>query len=161
MRYRWKMLTLSLTLAAPLVLGQIAVAQTLPATPEIRVVAQSDQKELDAFYDSGYSYWDAMVLADFWGQDVTEAKSRVGAKLLGPVESKLFLQLTLTDARSKALGNAEELRIFGASGYSYDDAEKLARFWGKDNAFEGKLMIERNLILGNQDLVSQVLEMSR
>lgn len=159
------MLTLSLTLAAPLVLGQIAVAQTVTAVPEIRQsesrVAQDDVRELRAFSDSGYSYWDALVLADFWGEDAVGAKHRMGAKLMGPTESKVYLQLVLTDARAKALANAESLNLYSAAGYGYDDAERLARFWGKDTAYDGKLMIERNLIMGNESLITQALELSR
>lgn len=165
MRNRWKMLTLSLTLAAPLVLGQIAVAQTVTAVPEIRQsgsrVAQQDMREMRAFSDSGYSYWDALVLANFWGDDPVGAKHRIGAKVLGPVESKVYLQLVLTDARAKALANAESLQLYSEAGYSYDDAKRLARFWGKDTAYDGKLMIERNLIMGNQQLITEALELSR
>jgi hypothetical protein len=162
MRYNWKMLTLSLTLAAPLLLGQIAVAQTLPATPLICQsaprVAQSPD-ELEAFFNAGYGYWDAMVLAKFWGEGVMDAKWRAGAKLLGPIESKVYLQFVVTDARSKALANAQSLNFYRESGYNYDDAERLARFWGKDTAYEGKLMIERNIIMGNYSLVGEALKL--
>lgn len=166
MRYRWKTLTLSLALAAPLVLGQIAVAQTLPATPEIRqavpvLVAQEGEKEVQAFYDWGYSYWDAVMLAKFWGEGISDAKWRAGDKLLGPPESKLYLRLLMTDVRVKALRNVENLDLFSKAGYSYDDAKALAQFWGKESAWEGKLFIERNLILGNESLLAEALDSAR
>ena len=159
MTYRWKMLAISLTLAAPLVLGQIAVAQTLPTSSGIRVAQR--QHEMHAFSDGGYTYWDALVLADFWNEGVTDAKWRAGSKLLGPVESKVYLRLVVTDARAKALANAESLRLYSDSGFTYDDAERLARYWGKENAYDGKLCIERNLILGNESVIREALALSR
>lgn len=166
MKFSWKTLSLSLTLAAPLFLGQIAVAQTLPAapTPILQgVVAQSSEEEVKAFFDGGYTAWDAMMLADFWGTDVNDAKERAGAKLLAPLESKVYLQLCLNDARAKALGRVEELRFYPTSGFSYEDAELLAKTWAQGNgdAYDGKLLIERNLILGNLSLLEQALELSR
>ncbi len=164
MRYSWKMLSLSLTLAAPLLMGQIAVAQTLPASPLpicSGTLAQSDTEAVKAFFEGGYTGWDAAVLADFWGSNSTEAKERAGAKLLGPVESKVYLELCLSDARAKALGGVESLRFFPTSGFTYEDAELLARTWGLGDARQGKLTIERNLIMGNRSLLEQALELSR
>lgn len=164
MRYSWKMLSLSLTLAAPLLLGQVAVAQTLPASPLPIAggrLAQRDADAVKAFFDGGYTGWDAAVLADFWGTDSSDAKERAGAKLMGPPESKVYLQLCLVDARAKALANVEELRFYPTSGFSYEDAELLARTWGQGDAYQGKLLIERNLILGNRSLLEQALELSR
>ncbi|WP_414590132.1 hypothetical protein [Scytonema sp. PCC 10023] len=39
-------------------------------------------KELQAFKNSQYNYWDARVLADYWGQSEEDAKARIGRKIL-------------------------------------------------------------------------------
>ncbi|WP_199312349.1 hypothetical protein [Phormidium tenue] len=118
------------------------------------------QAELDTFFSSGYTYWDAAQLASYWGQDVDEAKARMGRKILwGPADVALLEQFLL-DARLESLQSVSDLRFYGETSYTYDDAAALAEFWGDATPYDAKLRIERNLIMGNADEVDYALELA-
>ena len=118
------------------------------------------QSELDAFFNSEYSYWDAAQLAQYWGQALDEAKARMGRKILwGPADIAILEQFLL-DARLESLAAVDELRFFGETNYTYDDAAALATFWGDASPYEAKIRIERNLILGNADGVETALQLA-
>jgi hypothetical protein len=120
-------------------------------------------KELQAFFNSKYDYWDARVLADFWGQSIDEAKARIGRKVLWGPTNVAILEQFLVDARVNALrsANRNSSRFFVESEYTYDDAKALARFWGERSPADAKLRIERNLILGNNEMIDQALQYAR
>lgn len=67
----------------------------------------TQDKELQAFYNSKYDYWDARVLADYWGQSVEDAKARIGRKILWGKKDVAILQQFLVDARVNALESAQ------------------------------------------------------
>lgn len=165
-----KAMSLSILLTSPLALGLPALAEPPAPRAEVRaaladnvfqVAQHSQQEEYDAFFQSQYDYWDAKLLAKFWGQDLAETKARMGRKILWGGENKAMLGMFLADARVKALGSVENLEFYSESGYSYNDAEALARYWGDADAWQGKLRIERNLILGNDDWLSTMMEAVR
>lgn len=118
------------------------------------------QAELDAFFGSEYTYWDAAQLATYWGQDLDEAKARIGRKIRwGPADVAILEQFLL-DARLESLQSVNDLRFYVESSYNYDDAAVLAEFWGDPTPFDAKLRIERNLILGNVDEVETALQLA-
>lgn len=118
------------------------------------------QRELDAFFDSEYTYWDAAVLASYWGQDLDETKARIGRKVMwGPADVAILEQFLL-DARLESLQSVDELEFYRETSYGYDDAVVLADFWGDATPFDAKLRIERNLILGNADDVEAALQLA-
>ena len=150
-----KALSLTLILAAPVGLpvsaensgrGAQAWQQTWQLArqqfPGLQVVevceAKPDQKELDAFFNSRYTYWDAKVLAGFWHQTLTDTKMRMGRKIAWGPEAQTFLETELANARHEALKTVDQLRFYSDSGYTYDDAEALANFWGEKGAYEAK-----------------------
>ena len=154
-------LSLAMALASPFTMSLTAIAQEEITRPAIvQQVAQTD-KELDSFFSSDYDYWDARVLGNFWGMNLTESKAYIGRKLIWGGESKAYLQQNLLDARLKALANADSLKLFYDAGLGYEDAAKLAEFWGDPNPWESKLRIERNLILGDYDVVMNALRMAK
>jgi hypothetical protein len=183
MKQSLKTMSLSLILVSPLALSIPALAQVgvdsstqtwqqvrhhqvaetpLPVVEGLRVSQDNtEQQEWDAYASSGYSYWDAKILANFWGQNVGDAKSRIGRKMLWGAESKVYLEQQMVDARVKALGSVEQLELFGESGFSYDDAEALAKLWGDPSPWESKLRIETNLIMGNEDVVRNALSLAK
>ena len=128
--------------------------------PNALVADSSNDQEWSAYSNSGYDYWDAKVLANFWGQDVSQAKARIGRKVLWGGENKAHLAQMLLDARIKALGQVENLNFYAESGFSYDDVQKLSKFWG-GNAWETKIRIERNLVMGDSHLVFRALEYAK
>ncbi|MGF1676457.1 MAG: hypothetical protein ACFCUV_22665 [Rivularia sp. (in: cyanobacteria)] len=123
---------------------------------------QVKEKEFKAFFNSKYDYWDARVLADYWGQSVSEAKARMGRKILWGKSDVAILEQFLVDARIQALqkvqGSNPSLEMYSNSGYNYNDAEKLAKLWGESSPWEAKIRIEKNLILGQREVIEQALQ---
>lgn len=184
-----KAFSLSLLLAAPIALNSPVQAQVIPmdqawqqasqhfpalqaaellCLPEGTVALEPDalvadnktDREWSAYANSPYDYWDAKVLSMFWGQDITETKARIGRKVLWGGENKAYLDQMILDARVKALGQVDNLNLYVDSGLSYDDVLKLSKFWGGD-AWETKVRIERNLIMGDDDIVHRALEFAK
>ncbi len=158
-----KYLGAALAVFAPLTLGLPALAQPAAEEPvEIRI-SQTDQRSelIRAFGFSQYNYWDARVLADFWDADVLEAKATIGSKVNGGPTTKALLEQILLDARVQALPQADQLRLYSDSGFGYDDTRLLSSFWGDESPYETKIRIERNLIMGNDDLVRRALELAK
>jgi hypothetical protein len=113
--------------------GAIAFARALLFCTSLTIVslavplpAQADQAEDDAryFFERGYTYCDAKLIAAYWGMsDVYDAKSGGGAKL------------RLDGGEEGLIGALQEGRrmsscTFDDTGWSYDDAEALGKFWG-------------------------------
>ena len=155
-------MSLALVLASPLAFSAAATAQETSTAPSAIVrVAQNDQEGMKAFFDFGYDYYDARVVSKFWGMDLVETKALMGQKLLWGGQSKAYLYQVLLDARVKALASADELNLYRDSGYGYDDAEKLAKVWGDETPYQSKLRIERNLIMGQDDLIRWALDLAQ
>jgi hypothetical protein len=133
------------------------------------LLAQNSQKrrEIKAFFSSSYDYWDARVLADFWGQSVYDSKARIGRKILWGKKDVAILEQFLVDARIKHLqaivpaSTPASYTYYQESGYTYADAEVLAKFWGDASPMDTKLRIERNLTLGNSAMIQKALSMAR
>ena len=123
------------------------------------LVAQQDD-EIQAFSTSKYDYWDAKVLANFWGTDTWEAKGRIGRKILWGEENIAYLEQFLVDARIEALMNVDPFDYY-VEGYTYDDAELLRDFWGDASTFDTKVRIGQNLIVGNDQIVETALTLAR
>lgn len=51
----------------------------------------------------------------------------------------------------------DQLEHFSEGGYSYEDAEALAKFWGDASPYESKLRTEQNIIMGQDYLVEEAL----
>jgi hypothetical protein len=144
--------------------GQMPLEQSQGSSPVAEQLSQrGTQTEVDTFFESDYTYWDAAQLADYWGQSLIEAKARIGRKVLwGPADVAILEQFLL-DARLDPLQTLEEtqnLRFYSESDYSYADAVALAEFWGDASPYEAKLRIERNLIMGNADEVATALQLA-
>ncbi|AFY54893.1 hypothetical protein Riv7116_2377 [Rivularia sp. PCC 7116] len=122
---------------------------------------QVKNKELKAFFGSQYDYWDARVLANYWGQSVEEAKARIGRKIIWGKSDVAILEQFLVDARIQALQKMQSpnpsLELYSDSKYKYDDAQKLAAVWGDSSPWDAKIRIEKNLILGQPEVIEQAL----
>ncbi|MBC6430987.1 hypothetical protein FM036_09195 [Nostoc sp. HG1] len=120
-------------------------------------------KELQAFFRSQYHYWDARILANYWGQSVEDAKATIGRKILWGRKNVAILEQYLLDARVKALQSVGTTpnSLYNESKYKYDDAVLLAKFWGDPSPWDAKLRIERNLILGNDEIIDEALQYAR
>ncbi len=128
------------------------------------IVASAKQvrdREFKAFFNSKYDYWDARVLGSYWKQSVVEAKARIGRKILWGKSDVAILEQFLVDARIQALQKIQtsnpNLQLYGESKYKYNDAEKLATVWGERSPWDAKIRIEKNLILGQQEIIEKAI----
>lgn len=113
-----------------------------------------DNKALDAFFKSGYTYEDAERLAQLWGQpDAYAGKKLIGGKILSG-NTKLLEQLLKGPEVNE---NEKWLDAFFNSNYTYDDADLLAQLWGLGSAFEGKKLIGAKLVNGLENLLPDKL----
>ncbi|MBE9153672.1 hypothetical protein [Cyanobium sp. LEGE 06113] len=143
-----------------------------PAAPPLTAAAtgwlsqaDSSAREISAYASSDYDYWDARVLAELWGQTASEAKLRIGRKILfGPRDVGL-LEGMLLEARSNAvsaINPSGPLELFGESSYTYDDIEVLTRYWNYGDTeqaliWESKLRVERKLAISDDEKLDRTL----
>lgn len=127
-----------------------------------------DQRFLEAYGRSKYSFMDAALLAKFWNEDIGAAKTRIGSKLMpdptAPDMVGVGLDQDLVDARLKALAamNPQQgLTYWQDSNHTYDDAVALAKLWGEKSPWDAKIRVEKNLILGNEKVVNKTVEIAR
>ncbi len=126
------------------------------------LLAQTEIEELDAFFSYGeYTYCDAKMLGNYWGLSLIEAKALIGRKVLWGDTGIALLKQYFVDAQVKALSEYDNnICYFTENGYTYDDAVALADFWGERNPWEAKLRIQRNFILGNDQIVEEALRLA-
>ncbi len=131
---------------------------------------QSDQQRergfLEAFARSKFSYIDAKILARHWKTDIGNAKARIGSKVSGEHAAigEDTVEQMLLDARVPelcAVDGKQALNYFPDSTYTYDDAVVLAKLWGEPSPWEAKVRIERNLIMGNDQVVKRALGLAQ
>ena len=114
---------------------------------------------IEAFYDSqNYTYCDAKLLSAYWNSTPWDAKVRAGNKAIGNEHS--VIDDYLRSARDYAVEH--NVRCTWSDGnnpdYSYEDAAKLADYWGKDTPWDAKLKIGRMLQDGDNKLVVSALK---
>ena len=82
----------------------------------------------------------------------------------GHPEVKDTVEQMLLDARVPelcAVDGKQALNYFPDSTYTYDDAVVLAKLWGEPSPWEAKVRIERNLIMGNDQVVKRALGLAQ
>lgn len=119
----------------------------------------ADQPALNAFFDNrNYTYCDVQLLTAYWGQSIYEVKVRAGSKLLAGAYN------TMEDYRRSARNHASQNNISCSfadasnPAYTYQDAEKLAAYWGKPTPYDAKLKIGSMLQAGENKMVIQALQ---
>jgi hypothetical protein len=122
----------------------VTAAVVLPGTDRPHPAPTADDSFVQAYLDAGYSYDDALALAQRWGldQDFYQAKVKAGQTLKQGVPLKAG---PLAD-RDAADGYTDDqlAELFLASGYSFADAGVLAQEWGVDVG-EAKVQAGREL----------------
>lgn len=136
---------------------ETATAQDLQSV--IRIIQQdfSDDQCFNKYFENGYNYCDAVVLAAYWNHDSAgDAKLLLGAKMLrwGPEDGELHVRAARGEALKKP--DADLPAWYTDGGYTYDDAEMLARYWGEDLA-DAKYTMTRLLIGGHEHVVQAAL----
>ena len=115
---------------------RLLAGQKLPITPSPEAVASAaDATDVDAFFAAGYTYEDAVGLAQLWKlSDPYQAKIDAGAKLLASVTLPIAPGSQPTPTASESPSpevsvSAVDLAEYFAAGYGYDDALQLAQLW--------------------------------
>ncbi|MEO0445493.1 MAG: hypothetical protein AAF191_05385 [Verrucomicrobiota bacterium] len=116
---------------------------------------------LDMYFDRGYDYSDALVLASYWDSEPYDAKVRLGEKMLsfGVGDGRLHMRI----ARALALAKPNDELPFTCydAGYEYEDATALAEYWGME-VWDTKVAMTRLLMAGNEeDLDASLSEVGR
>jgi len=106
---------------------------------------KADQAALDAFFNAGYVWDDAVKLAKIWHlSDPSDAKVKAGKKLLAgetlPVKPK--------PANVAAAKQQKEVDAFFNKGYTVDDAVKLAKAWHLKDAWAAKVEGGKRILAG-------------
>lgn len=120
----------------------------------------TDNQAYDKYFNNGYNYIDAMVLASYWGESTGQAKLTLGYKMLnfGPQDGRYHV----SQARSRATqGDFWDWPVsYDDGGYSYNDAEILGNYWGGGPS-NAKMKLARNLINGNDSWNRSALNAAR
>ena len=117
-------------------------------------------KELNAFFDSEYTYYDAFTLSQYWEQSISESKARIGRKLMWGNNDLLILADSLQVASAELNATEQNLEpgamrheqdaFFDSEEYDYWDAAVLADYWNRGLG-ETKARIGRLLLSGTQE----------
>lgn len=110
------------------------------ATPDPAATAA-----LQAFFDAGYVWDDAVQLATLWHlSDPSDAKVTAGKKL----EAGETLPIAPKPENVAAAKEAAAVAKFFAAGYTYDDAVQLAKLWNLKDASAAKVAAGQKLLAG-------------
>ncbi|GAB7190322.1 hypothetical protein NUM3379_10280 [Kineococcus sp. NUM-3379] len=106
-----------------------------------------DQRAVDAFFAEGYTYADALKLAELWNSaDAAEAKSVGGQKLLRGMALPVAPGSTPEDYGQTP--DQKAMNAFWDSGYDYDDAVALQELWQLPQPVDAKVKAGGVLLAG-------------
>jgi hypothetical protein len=104
------------------------------------------------FHSKGYNYCDAKLLAGFWGVSVDQAKSTGGEKIANGLSKNLKNMM----AQARGQGQCD----WSDTGYGYEDAEALSRYWGR-SVGEAKTKVAQMFTSGDAKQVARALKKAR
>jgi hypothetical protein len=133
---------------------------TLPAAAPASAVPSASlgdaelQKYYDAFFNAGYGYDDAVKLAGIWklgNAQPGDVKAEAGRRLLLGETLPIQPGPRQPDAEptTNALADKQYAAFFGA-GYTWDEAEKLAKIWKIADPSDAKLEAGKRLLAGQE-----------
>jgi hypothetical protein len=116
-----------------------------PTTDPDDPAIKAEQAQLDAFFDNGYTWTEAVKLAKIWHlADPSDAKVKAGKKLLAgeslPVKPK--------PANVAAAKQQKEVDAFFNKGYTVEDAAQLAKLWHLKDAWAAKVEGGKRILAG-------------
>jgi len=128
---------------------RLLAGQTLPIqphpNPNVYGQPSPDATALQAFFDAGYVWDDAVQLAALWKMpDPSDAKVAAGKKL----EAGQKLPIQPKPANVAAAKESAAVDKFYAAGYNYADAVKLATLWKLNDAYAAKVAGGEKLLAG-------------
>jgi hypothetical protein len=145
-------------LAVKTAAGQKLLAgQQLPIKPSATPAGPVDAAEaadVNAFFSAGYTYDDALELAQLWkSADAYHAKVTGGQKLLAgdtlPVApGSTSSSVEGAPAPGVDSSAARDIDAFFNAGYTYDDAVQLGKLWNNSDTYQVKVAAGQKLIAG-------------
>ena len=120
------------------------VAAPAPAAaPAAAPTASGAVGDVSAFFDSGYTYDDAVALAKQWNSPDVGAAKVAAAQKLAAGETLPVAPSNVEGAKLDAAMNA-----FYDAGYTYDDAVALAEQWSSTDSIAAKVTAGEKLAAG-------------
>jgi hypothetical protein len=110
-----------------------------------------------AFEDTGFSYEDAVALAQLWGIGVEDAKAQLAEKVSTGYRG--LAEDVVAQAHSQGVTD-DDWNNYANSGYAYCDAVMLGAHWG-EGIEEAKLRIGRKIGWGDHHVVENDLQTAR
>lgn len=126
----------------------------LPVTPNSTPASPQD-RDLNAYFDAGYGYNDAVQLGKLWNEtDMQQIKTQAGQKLLAG--QTLPIPPTGTNdtapAASGSVDAAQQAAIdaYFAANYTYNDTLKLGKLWNETDVLQIKTRAGQALLAGQK-----------
>lgn len=141
--------------------GQRPAPPTTPGNGGARPsVTYTDSQAFNKYFNNGYNYVDAKVLASYWGGSPSQAKVRLGHKMLsfGPSDGRYHVGQARGQATRGSFWNWPV--SFTDGGYTYNDAVLLGNYWGGGPS-NAKMKLARNLINGKDSWNRAALSAAR
>ena len=133
---------------------RLLAGQTLPFKPSAAGVATAaEDADLTAFFGAGYTYEDAVGLAQLWKiSDPYQAKVDAGGKLLAgvalPIKPGSQPTAPTTPTSPGDSVTTADLNAYFAAGYTYEDAVGLAQLWKISDPYQAKIDGGAKLLAG-------------
>jgi hypothetical protein len=134
---------------------RLLAGQTLPFKPSAAGVATAaEDADLNAFFAAGYTYEDAVGLAQLWKiSDPYQAKIDAGQKLTAGQTLPFAAGSQPTpaaeiSANAAASASDDAVNKFFNSGYTYDDAVTLGKMWKIADTYQVKIDAGQKLLAG-------------
>ncbi|HMV69825.1 MAG TPA: hypothetical protein PKA64_23495 [Myxococcota bacterium] len=136
-------------------LRSLVAALALLVSPLARAEAPTRAPSEKVYWADGWSYCDVHLLARAWGISEAEAGARMISKLGSGMEDAV--QSALQEQRPAIEPTGFAVCPYWEAGYSYEDAEALASYWGVE-IYDAKARIELKLIWRNEGILSDELK---
>jgi hypothetical protein len=133
--------------------ARVLVMSTSLTFAAIGMIEAASAKDFSSvFLGKGYNYCDAKLLAGFWGVSIDQAKSTGGEKIANGLSKNL--RNMMVQARQQ--GRCD----WSDTGYSYEDAEALSRYWGR-SIDDAKAKVADLYTAGDAKQVNRALKKAR
>lgn len=125
----------------------VKVPSPAPKAPSPAPKAATVDEQLEAYFEAGYDWEDAELIARLWGGPPTtpyDVKLSVGGKLLEGAKVPVLPDETAWDVSEDVA-----LEAYVNNGYDFDDARRLARLWdGDQDIVDVKVTAGRKILAG-------------
>ncbi|MFO0994864.1 MAG: hypothetical protein U1E67_23370 [Hyphomicrobiales bacterium] len=133
--------------------ARVLVMSTSLTLATVGMLETASAKDFSSvFLNKGYNYCDAKLLAGFWGMSVDQAKSAGGEKIANGGNKNLKNAM----AQARQQGRCD----WSDTGYGYEDAEALSRYWGR-SVDEAKSKVANMFTSGDAKGVARALKKAR